>query len=311
MINLNNFYKLFTKEDSLHIHKTLGVISLANFMYRYANYIVYNTMNLNNNFSLSLLSIHALLSSSSLIFHISNIRNPSKPMIYPEFRLHSILFAFRSIIVTTIYYFDFSYLYIILTCYLTMILADIITYNYNPIGQNGKTMRNMPFNIDIPEDDQKKITTMHSFMQIGATTYMLGNIEMAFSPLFAIQLAAFLMTLVRKSIITSKTWHIIYSLSLWINIILFMNVPLSFICYQQMIYNNYKIYFFPNKINKYIAWTFNFMLFIIYKEFCIEEVSEKYLVKYNILIYYLKIIFIFFTFIKLYKDYKILFNGYL
>ena len=311
MINLNNSYKLFTSEDSLHIHKTLGIISLSNFIYRYANYLLFNTMNLNNNLSLFLISIHSILSVSSLIFHIPNVRNPSKPMIYPEFRLHSILFSFRSIIVFYIYYYNYNYLYVIMTCYLTMISADIVTYKYNQLDKNGKTMRNMPFDKDISEEYQKKITSMHSLMQIGATTYMLGNIETSFSPLFAIQLAALLMTLVRKSIISARMWHAIYSLSLWINIILFLNLPIIFIIYQQFVYYAYKMYFFPYKINKYISWTFNFLLFIIYKEIHIQEINEKYLEDYLSIIYYLKVISIIVIFYQLLQNYKILFTGYL
>jgi len=42
-------------------------------------------------------------------------------------------------------------------------------------------------------------------MQILATLFMLGNINTSFTPLLAIQLAAFLMTLVIKSIIGENT----------------------------------------------------------------------------------------------------------
>ena len=37
------------------------------------------------------LVMHGALSCSSLLFHISATRNPVKPIIYPEFRMHSIL----------------------------------------------------------------------------------------------------------------------------------------------------------------------------------------------------------------------------
>lgn len=270
MFNINNFFKLSTKEDSNHLHKGLGIVCLINYVYRYCNYIINGTMNLNNNLGVFLIITHGVLSLSSLIFHIPGIRNSLKPMIYPEFRLHSILFGSRSVIISLLYYYNFHYLYVILVCYLTMIGADMVTNNYNKDNKNGKTMRNMPFN-NISEDAQKKIVKMHSYMQIGATTYMLGNIESAFSPLFAIQIAAFLMTLVRKSIITSKMWHSIYSLSLWINIFLFLTLPLGFIFLQQIMYYNYKYLFFPMRLNKYMAWTINFILFIIYKEFDIEN----------------------------------------
>ena len=44
-IKLHNLYKLFTKEDP-YIHKTLGFICLANFVYRY--YLFFTTNNMNN-----------------------------------------------------------------------------------------------------------------------------------------------------------------------------------------------------------------------------------------------------------------------
>jgi len=44
-------------------------------------------------------------------------------------------------------------------------------------------------------------------MQVCATIFMLGNIDSAFGPLFAIQLSSFLITLVRKNIIKTNIWH--------------------------------------------------------------------------------------------------------
>ena len=153
-----------------------------------------------------------------------------------------------------------------------MLLADIITYNYNVIGKyekNGSTMKNMPFDNKIPEIEQKKITLMHSSMQIGATIYMLCNIDSAFSPILGIQLAAFLMTLVRKNIIKANSWHIIYAFSLWINIFLYLsqNMSLDFITIQFTMYSIYTKLFFKIKLNKYIGWTILFGLFYIKQQF--------------------------------------------
>ena len=307
MFNINNFYKLNTKEDSTYIHKFLGIISLGNFIYRFVNYIINDTMNLNNIIGIELILVHGVLSISSLIFHIPELRNPLKPMIYPEFRLHSILFGMRSIIATLLHYYHFNYIDIILLCYMTFFFADVITYYYNKELKNGKTMRNMPFNNDIPLNVQNEITLMHSSMQIGATTFMLGNIESAFSPLFAIQIASFLMTLVRKSIISSKMWHSIYTLTLWINIILYKTLPLSFIFIQTFMYHNFKFFFFPNRVNKYISWTINFGLFFIYKEYELDKMIDTYFENYFEIIYYLRIIFIVYLFYNLFNKFKILY----
>ena len=272
LVNTENIFKLVTKEDPNYIHKVLGCICMTNFLYQYYHVFFYGTTNLDNILGMYLITLHGILSISSLIFHIPSIRNRSSPMIYPEFRIHSIIFALRAVFCCYLTYFKFHFIYKIATCYITMICADIVIYNFNKDEKNGKTMRNMPFDSTISLNTQKEITKMHSIMQIGATTYMLGDIQSAFSPLLAIQLAAFLMTLVRKNIISSKSWHAIYSLTLWLNIFLYKTHSFGFILIHQTMMNNYVYIFFPRKLNKYISWTINFCLFIIYKKLQLDTV---------------------------------------
>jgi hypothetical protein len=125
-----------------------------------------------------------------------------------------------------------------------MLGADTVTKMYDP-GNKPKstTMRDMPFDNKIGDSDQRQITLMQSSQQIGATLYMLGNLETCFSPMFAIQFAALLMTLVRKSIIDSTAWHIIYNLSLWINVFCFYSRSLSigYVVFQPVVY--YALYY--------------------------------------------------------------------
>ena len=307
MINIENIRKLNTHEDSRHFHKILGSICLLNFCFRYINFFMYQSMNLENYIGLYCILLHWILSISSLIFKIPSLRNPLKPMIFPEFRLHSIIFTTRSIITCFIYYNNLHYVYIIGTCYCTMIIADIATKYYNRDNKNGSTMRNMPFDNTITMEDQKKITFMHSCMQIGATTFMFGNIDTAFSPLLAIQLAAFSMTLVRKSIISSKMWHSVYTLTLWINYFLFLNQKMSFIIIQNLMYNNYRIFFFPYRINKYISWSINFCLLALYREFSIEKNIDDYFINNELIIFYIKFTLFSFILINNYIHYRTLF----
>lgn len=64
-----NFYKLFTKEDSLLIHKFLGISCLCNFLYRYYYLFIYGDMGFNNTLLTPIsIILHGLLSISSLIF---------------------------------------------------------------------------------------------------------------------------------------------------------------------------------------------------------------------------------------------------
>lgn len=263
-INYENLYKLNTKEDSTFLHKGLGGLILLHFLYRYFLYFRYGSMFFSRPLDLFLINLHGVLSISSLLFHIPSLRNPLKPMIYPEFRLHSILFALRSIFVCNIYYYQLSSYYVIFTCFGTMMSADIITFFYNWNGKNGNTMRNMPFESKIDFNLQMEVIQMHSIMQIGATSFMLGNIETAFSPLFAIQLAAFLMTMVRKSIISTTMWHAIYSLSLWINIGFYNSLSTEYLILQQVMVHSFQNIFFPNRVNKYLAWSIMFGIYSLY-----------------------------------------------
>jgi hypothetical protein len=215
-----------------------------------------------NSNALYLIGMHGVLSISSLIFHIPRIRNKGSPMIYPEFRLHSIAFALRSVFCCFLYYYNFSKIYHIYVCFITMIGADIITYYY----KDGNTMRNMPFDENISIEDQNKITLMHSKSQIAATIFMIGNITTAYTPLFAIQIAAFLMTLVRKNIIKSNTWHKIYALSLWINIFSYITIEPGWIIIQILLYHLFIKMRFYYKMDKYKAWLLIFKIYLFIEE---------------------------------------------
>lgn len=256
--------KLNTKEDNFYIHKLLGTVCFINYMYRFFSLFYYGNMSFNQDYDMFSVFLHGLLSTSSLIFHIPSVRNPQAPMIYPEFRLHSIIFALRSVICCFISYMNIYFAYKIAVCLTTTIIADIITSNYKQIN-NGKTMNNVPFEKSISLDDQKKITHMHSSMQIAATLYMLGNTDTAYSPMFAIQIAAFLMTLVRKNIISSNSWHILYAFSLWIGSFVYMSpiLPIDYITTQIILYHIYTKIFFKYRTNKYMNWSIVFGLYSI------------------------------------------------
>ena len=267
-IKVHNFFKLATKEDSLHIHKALGIVSLLNFIYRYYLLIMYGSMFLATPASMLLLCIHACLSMSSLIFRISQTRHSKLPIIYPEFRMHSIVFALRSIVCCAVHILlDRAYtVYITMgVCMLTMIAADIITRHYAATAalNTTTTMRAMPYPTHIPLEEQMKITGFYSVQQISATLFMILSAETAFSPLFAIQIAALLMTLVRKSIITSHAWHILYSIALIINICCLITVS-----YASIIMITIIAWVFINvrrrfKISKYVLWIILFVTCIM------------------------------------------------
>ena len=281
IMNLHNLHKLRTKEDAQHIHKTLGFICLFNFIYRFYLLFVSGTMNLNNFGGVGMVVVHGLLSGSSMIFHIPSSRNRAAPMIYPEFRLHSIIFAMRSVACFLLTYYKFHLFYKFAACYLTMLLADGVTHyisNKSKLQtvESGTTMRDMPFDSRISEEEQKQISLAQSANQIGATLYMFGNLDSCFSPLLAIQLAAFLMTLVRKSIITSNMWHISYNVSLWAGIFVFNSFSPSFIVEMITSFYIFKTWRFGMRGNKYIGWSVVFAFMYFYNLFVAEIIQNMF-----------------------------------
>lgn len=301
-MNFENLHKLFTREDNTNIHKILGSISLFNYIYRFGSLFLYGNMFNDNLNAICLIGMHGVLSVSSLIFHIPRIRNKASPMIYPEFRLHSIAFALRSVFCCFLYYYNFSKIYHIYVCFITMIGADIITHYY----KDGNTMRNMPFNENISIEDQNKIKFMHSTSQFAATLFMVGNITTAYSPLFAIQIAAFLMTLVRKNIIKSNTWHRIYTLSLYINIFSYISIDPGWIITHIFLYNLFIKMRFYYKMDKYKGWLLIFKLYLLIEKSNIIHIINNFFHNY-VLEYIFKFLVISIYLISSFVENRVLF----
>jgi hypothetical protein len=256
--------KLFTKEDPMHLHKTLGLLVLSNFIYRFYLLFFYGTMRLNTPIALGMSVMHGALSISSLVFHIPQKRHATLPMIYPEFRFHSILFGLRSVACCFVEHYTPVYLKLYckgLVCFLTMMLADMVTMRHAAPGDT--TMRGMPFAESIPEHECAKITRFHSRQQISATIFMLWSMETAFSPLFAIQLAALLMTLVRKGFISPNTWHLLYSWSLMVNVFSLRTLPVSQLLLTLFATWTFRVWRMHLRLNKYAGWSLVFAVIVL------------------------------------------------
>ena len=252
--------------------------------------LCHGSMFLDTPTDLALIGMHGLLSISSLIFHIPSRRHKSLPLIYPEVRLHSICFGLRSVICCFIDYYGGTYklYYKMAVCFGTMLVADLITMKVAEPGNT--TMRDMPFSEYVTDKDKREVTLFHSTQQAAATTMMLFNINSAFGPLFPIQIGMFLMTLVKKSIIRTNTWQLVYSLSLMINIFLFYTMSLS-----QVIFMIFGTYLFPLlriqlRINKYIVWSIIFGIITIFNSFDLQFINNYVYANtiiYTIMYYYL------------------------
>lgn len=244
--------KFFTHEDHYNIHKVLGITSFIHFLYRFFQIYKNGQAGINDTNVHYVVLLHGLLSISSLMFKIPSNRVKKQPMIYPEFRLHSILFAVRSLLVML--FFDNIFLR---TCIVigTLIGADIVTY----FLKKDTTMRGMPFSDKVPMGFRKNLNTFYSVSQVMATmnTMRSPNIDSPFMILFPIQIAAFLMTCVRKGLIGADGWHILYTISLLLNYVH------GLYCYNgdlwgMVDYWSFIIMFcllrFKFNINKYVLW---------------------------------------------------------
>ena len=220
---------LFTNHDKYHIHKSFGFICLFHYFIRLYFLIMYGTMFFKYDDYMTYVTplFHLLLSLSSFIFRVPINRFDSKIIIWKELQLHNIVFISRSSTIM-IYLLIFSqnkknkisYVgCIIIKLFIIQIhhyIADKITKIYSI--KNKTTTRDINFD-NIPIILKK----YYSVCQLFAINALLlcesdksgrGLFESAFIIMFPIQLSAFLMTLVRKSIISNNMWHILYGISL-------------------------------------------------------------------------------------------------
>jgi hypothetical protein len=180
--------------------------------------------------TLGFIGIHMLLSVSSNIFKIPMKRNLSLPMIWPEFRIHSIIFAYRSLLImlglwlTKYSIVDNSYLnlYRYLITIGTLIAADYTTKYYisqSTLDPTTSTMRTMPYPANMHPTVISILNKYYSISQVFATMICLytNTYSRLLLVVFPIQIAAFLMTLVRKNILSPGGWHLIYTISLGLN----------------------------------------------------------------------------------------------
>jgi len=227
--------QLFTHHDKYHLHKVLGFGCLFNFFLRIYWLLAYGSMYIYGDARHSLLIpvAHLTLSLSSLIFQVPLTRLNSKIIIWKELQLHNMVFTSRSAIIM-IYSIvcirnditmsnKYYYLYLIGKLALVVLhhlLADYITAKYNTNEKT--TTRDINWE-NIPDNVKKSLKQYYAICQILAINALIltdndktgsGAIEAAFLIMFPIQLSTFLMTLVRKSIITNIHWHIFYALSL-------------------------------------------------------------------------------------------------
>ena len=242
-----------THHDPLHVHFLLGLVTLLHYLLRFYWLVRYGSMGFREEYSMWMLFFPIALSLSSLVFVVPAKRHASLPMIWAEYRAHAIVFSLRpaiSILLGT----QENVVLGMLTVLATITFADLASDLYGDRERKESTIRGMPF----PEDaDTKIIKRLHAFYavsQLGATASVFASTDVCFTSMMPVHVAAFMMTLVRKGKITTRTWHRLYSAALLtVYGVSFMmvrqistRVALLVICSAQMR--------FRLRMNKYLVW---------------------------------------------------------
>ena len=261
------YQKLITREDYQHIHKILGVVSICHLLPRIGLAIWYGMdvfqMYLGPLALTSLACLQLLLSLSSVQFHVPQTPNIHSPMIHQTFRSHSIIFAIRAVLCTLSFIWLEGWWWSMVLRGLvvlgTMVAADTVT---NLDTSTFRTTRTMPYWPGAREFRQVVHRSFYAWAQFGATSVcIVGSESLALSTLIAIQGAALLMTLNRKSIISPYTYHMVYSAQLLVPILLVLaTVPVTTFLIIGMNSNVLYILRIYGRMNKYLLWT----LYIMY-----------------------------------------------
>lgn len=222
---------LVSGHDRFHIHKILAPLVLGNFIYRFiltvcTGHAFGGTRPSFWDFA-SLLP-HLLLQISAFMFELPKKRVRGLPLIWPEFRWHSLIFSARHIFFTWAWMARIgapvpvpSETFINLVFVLaTVVFAGTVSEYYHekkPWLERDRTTNAMPYPSHFMALTISKIKSNYTKAQFLATTQcLIGNPTSAFWPLLAIQIAPFLMTLVHKGFLDAKQYHRYYAMSLMV-----------------------------------------------------------------------------------------------
>ena len=206
---------LITKEDPNHVHKTLGILALVSFVYRFSQFgesdLGFAT---HPHLTIPTLLLHLALNASSFEFKIPKQRITSGYRIWPEYRLHSLIFACRSLAFMALFWLErelgleqpnhFWNLVIVLG---TMAAAEYASQN------QGKYRSGFSRELDVSAGTRY----FFSVAQLGATSMCLigqRRYTMQFLMVTIIQGNAFLMTMRRKNLASHYLLIAIYGLTL-------------------------------------------------------------------------------------------------
>ena len=215
--------KLFTPHDPFNLHKTLGVVAALHTALRLC-FIGKNDMNFDGSLlTLGCMAWHTALSCSSLIFRLpkkrSMVKGAAGSMIWPEYRLHSILFALRSMLCMAIVWGEqrtgkhihtgLNWLLVAATLLAASKISESFPSGTNVMGTGG-TIRDL--------EAPAWLKTMFSNMQFHLSAICLVGVSrfsLNFFSVWIIQFTAFLMTLRRKNLAPHRVIVYMYAAMLF------------------------------------------------------------------------------------------------
>jgi hypothetical protein len=275
--NPRQYRRLSTHEDAayFHAHKLAGIAVLAHFAWR-----TYLLLRYRNTFldvptwgNLAWLLLHSALHLTSFQFILPSRRNKAYNIIWPEMRWHSMIFAYRSILMMLVlmlsqqgfvpaHLVDAARPVLVIA---TMAAADAVTHHYKRRGVvhvEDSTMRGNPYPAYAAPGFVQAHNMFYSISQVFATMHVLDSKSAGplFMTLIPIQTAPFGMTLVKKGILNQAGWHLYYTLALVLNYLHGWWVsPANVGTLPYASYWNVAAFFavgrFALGMNKYVLWT--------------------------------------------------------
>lgn len=97
--------QLITREDPMHLHKGLGILCLLSFIWRLAHVGTSDMGFLSHpHLTIPTVCLHLMLTASAFEFKISARRIKDGTRIWPEYRMHAMVFLCRSVAVIVMYW---------------------------------------------------------------------------------------------------------------------------------------------------------------------------------------------------------------
>lgn len=165
-------------------------------------------------FNIFAVLLHMALPVSSLRFPIPTKRNIVAPMIWHEFRLHSIIFAARHVLCTILALVaPTSRVVALVIVHFTLHFASWVQEHRG--DPNVRTTNAMPYANGLSRQEIQHTKNMYARSQFVATAFSISDLpSLRFIPLLGIQISPLLMTLVRKGKIGAAAYHRVYAWSL-------------------------------------------------------------------------------------------------